>query len=97
MREDQGSVTVGNASLARMREEGTAILQQIRTAAAKPDPIPAGFLTVKQWSAIWGMSDKRAWVIVCQGIEAGIMERRNLRTLTGGGLRPIPYYGKPAR
>ncbi len=58
----------------------------------KADKVPKGFQTREQIQKEMGLQIAQTGRIVRQLYEAGKVERKILRVMVGGCLRPIPFY-----
>jgi hypothetical protein len=67
----------------------------LRTAAqTKPEPVPRGFKTSRQWAQVEGISHPHARRLIDQLVSEGKWEMRRYRVPRGCGLYPSPHYGK---
>lgn len=64
-----------------------------KAAQLKPERVPRGFRTSKQWAAVEGISHPHARRLIDQLLSEGKWEMRRFRVARGGGLYPSPHYG----
>lgn len=58
----------------------------------KPEPVPAGWLTVRQWAAKWKLAPSYANALLGNGVRQKKVRRRTFRVISGARLMPIPHY-----
>ena len=71
------------------KEVLSLILREINKDA---DVVPPGFMSSHAYAREWKMSIRRAQEILKEATERGIMERRDLRVLSGSKRVVCPYY-----
>jgi hypothetical protein len=54
-----------------------------------PEP---GFMTRKQWSEAWNLSDSHTYRLLADGVAAGKVESKHFRIKTGSVTRPTIHY-----
>lgn len=64
-----------------------------KAAQLKPEPVPRGFKTSRQWAEAEGISPPHARRLIVQLIADGKWEMRRYRLRSGGGLYPVAHYG----
>ncbi len=47
--------------------------------------VPAGFRTVEQWGKAEGLSTRRAYTIISELMQAGLLEHRRLKCVNASG------------
>ena len=74
------------------------LLQAIqRVRLKKEDEIPAGWLTLKEWAALWKKSKTATQVLLQKAVAAGLMEVQKFNRYAGHELRTIKHYRQAAR
>ena len=69
------------------------LLQAIqRVRLKKEDEIPAGWLTLKEWAALWKKSKTSTEVLLQKAVAAGLMEVQKFKCYAGNELRSIKHY-----
>jgi hypothetical protein len=70
-----------------------AIVSELQRKAQQPPP---GFHAIEHWEKRWKCKRTCAMRYLREGVKAGILERVELRSLSGRYIRLAPFYG-PAR
>jgi hypothetical protein len=58
----------------------------------KAEPVPAGWLTVRQWARKWDLSPAHTNALLGNGVRAKKVRRRSFRVVSGSRLLPVPHY-----
>jgi len=68
------------------------LLNACRSVKSVEDPIPPGFLSVRQWAEKWKLSEVQTQRLLSDGIEGGFVTMKKLRVNVGRRIYPVPHY-----
>lgn len=59
----------------------------------RPEEVPEGWHTIYNLAKAWNVSDQHTGQILHQAVRDGLMEKKQFRISTGGGVvRPVMHY-----
>lgn len=69
-----------------------AAVTRVVQEASAPEPVPKGWMTVKQFARAAGVQRAHAGTLLSKALSAGAVERRLFRIQVGSVVRPTAHY-----